>query len=104
MTRVSGTMCLSWADVSWVTDPQVFMASLPESIQRVSGEEAREMLAAVEAAASILLEGRAAELLLLRTSKSHTARLCQALTQKAGQEAKLRRYKSLCPPISMLMP
>ena len=75
------------------------MASLPESIQRVSSEEAGEMLATAEAALAILLEGRTAELLLLKTSKSHTARLCQSLSQKAGQEAKFRRYIDLVSPL-----
>ncbi len=67
------------------------MASLPESIQQVGAEEAAEMVTAVDTALRMLLEGRAAELLQLQTSKSHTSRLCQALSQKAGQEAKLRR-------------
>ena len=70
---------------------QVLMASAPEAIQQVSAEDASTLLDAVEAALAMLQEGRTAELLQLKTSKSHTARLCQALTHKAGQEAKLRR-------------
>ena len=70
---------------------QVLMASSPESIQRVGAEEAGVMLGAVDKALAVLLEGRVAELLLLQSSKSHTARLCQGLMQRASQEAKLRR-------------